>query len=66
MTAFGFFWEISELDVKKIVLKGEATICVTKPLTSKLMEKHLDTLLPLPLLARMVNISLVSVTFADD
>ena len=58
------FCKLSEEEVKILILQAKSTTCLSDPIPSSLLKQHLDVLLPL--ITRMVNISLGSGTFAKQ
>ena len=60
---FSQFERLSEDDVRKLVLKAKPTNCPSDPMPANLLKKHINILLPL--ITRIVNLSLSNGEFAE-
>ena len=60
---FSQFERLSEDDVRKLVLKAKSTNCPSDPMPANLIKKHINILLPL--ITRIVNLSLSNGEFAE-
>ena len=58
------FKSVSEQDVLKVIMNSKPTTCPSDPVPSKLIKEFVTTFLPL--ITRIVNLSLLSGTFATE
>ena len=63
-TSFGEFKLLTEEDVRKLTMKSTKKLCALDPMPSPLVVDCIDVLLPV--LAKMINLSLDTTLFPDD